>query len=119
MFWKNWPYWLKDGMLVGIIFVFWFFIIYVIEKNTCESPVTCGIGTAVLNLPSVLIVDVLLVRIGFFRILGRIFGPDTSQIMRFAFIPLVNFMIGFLIGSFMGLIYGKFKINFKKNGEGK
>jgi len=107
MFWKNWPNWLKAGIIVGIIFVIWFFAIYILERVTCKTPVSCGIGTAVLNLPSVIVVDVLLVRIGFFSMLGKVFGVHISEVTRFAFIPIVNFIIGFLFGVIIGLIYGK------------
>ncbi|GEM_PF-4456952 len=91
MFWKNWPYWLKGGTTGGAIFAIYLFLVLGYEKIfLCESPVTCGIFTAVLNLPSVAIAN----------FIGR---PQT------AVVALINFAIGFLIGAIISLIYRKIK----------
>ena len=98
MNWKKWPYWLRGGVILFILGIILNIIGWIAElKNV--SPVTKGLGYAVVNLP-VLFIVTLVSRI--LKPLGLPLGLFFSNIM-------VLLIIYFLIGALIGWIIGKIK----------
>ena len=96
MSWKNWPYWLKGGV-IGVILIIVFFIIIVSISNTSKG---C---TSWENSPYYCISI-----IGASFLIAVVTG---SRNMMFLYIStgITNIIIVFIVGSLIGLIYGKIK----------
>lgn len=98
MGWKNWPSWVKGGVILLILGLIANIFGLIIELNN-DSPVTKGLGFAVVNLPALLIVTFII------RILKPL-GLPLASILSNVFVFMI---IYFIIGAFIGWIYGKIK----------
>lgn len=102
MFWKNWPYWLKGGILIELIIIF-VISFFIFTKNFFII--------LYLFLPGQLLVFPLLNKC--VNLLAE--NPDCS--VRKFIIPILiisSLLAYFIIGAVSGLIYGKIKSIIKK-----
>jgi len=99
-------YWLRDGITVGIIYSI-LFILYVVYAYSVEGNTSSGAGfglslipLALSGFPAVLILD----------ILPNFIKPTIDSLFGGILIMyIVNTLQWFIIGSFLGLLYGKIK----------
>ena len=93
MAWKDWSYWLKGGVILGIIAIVVEVIDLVAGKIFCSDPFAgngaslCLFPTRVIELPIVMMI-----------------GIQNNLI-----ILITSIVIWFLIGTIIGWIYGKIK----------
>ena len=97
MSWKNWPYWLKGGIILDVVYllVVSMYVITFLIENISQS------------------IFILLYFISFpaFLIL-RLIEYDSHNVITYTII--ISFLIYFILGALIGLIYGKIKNSRKR-----
>jgi len=96
MFWKNWPYWVKGGIILGAI-VFLLSFLYWSPINSFEEKYFGFI----LTVPFI---------ISIFTGLGyRDIMTGRADLLANITFSLISFVLYFIIGAVIGIIYGKIK----------
>src|SRR3989344_1138600 len=114
MGWKDWPYWLKGGIVLTILYVLFSGIIY-FYANNCGTDF-CEFIIILIYLPFYIpFVFIMRVLVLFpfpferyttlFTFVNKYFNPfsESSQLSLF----IINLVLIFILGSLFGLIYGK------------
>ncbi len=89
MFWKNWPYWLKGGLILGLSAFIINLVIIIIFKfdSNCYPGLNMNCGWSGVD--------------------GVPFDQDFGLIVY----PIIYFVVFFIVGSAIGLFYKRKKYN--------
>lgn len=102
MSWKNWPYWLKGGLITILIYLLltiFLIIIFFIFKSQISL-----IFFQIISLPTTLVNNLFGIYSGHNGIINKIFFTSI----------IIYFIIGFIIGLIYGKIKKKREVNLKK-----
>lgn len=82
MGWRNWSYWLRGGIITIVLYIIFYILFILIREEGVFPPTLAGNLIYVINISFYLVL-----------LIGTI----------------LDLLLVFLIGAFIGLIYGKFK----------
>lgn len=108
MFFKNWPYWLKGGIVLSVLYLLSVLIFY---NYPCNSTATIFMKDNCFGF-AVLFLVISSPGLATLNFLGIEYSQNVILAVSVAFISY--FVIGGLIGLIFGLIYGKIKNIIKK-----
>ena len=97
MGWKNWPYWLKGGIIATLIYII--VSVYTLPQLNLPTPLGIKQLLGLILFPSYLV----------YFIIGAFIRVTSTTIIL---IDIISIPLYFIIGAIIGLIYGKIK---KKN----
>jgi ABC-type Na+ efflux pump permease subunit len=104
MGWKNWPSWLKGGIIAGIIFIILLILSLFIPSSGCtDKPLPEGYimeDCAPINISSLLLLPSYLL---------LYFLEIHNDLLAMSIAFLFSLLIYFLIGTLIGFIYAKIK----------
>ena len=110
--WKNWPYWLRCGIITGTIALGWVILWYSCEFGLFTPPssrkISAGFECLLLFLPIMpagMVIDKILANIPLIGIMG--IAKDEPFILFCASFATV--IVCFAVGAVIGWLYGKIK----------
>ena len=115
MGWKNWPYWVRGGLIGGLIAVVLDLIILssgILFLNDLNANNLSGYQRFVLYF---IIIPMGLISFPLLMILVPLFGYGEAITAGYFFLPFVSIVSFFIIGAIIGLVYGKIKKRKMKN----
>ena len=110
MGWKNWPSWLKGGIIAGIIFIIVLVLSLFIPSLGCNTSKPLPEGEMYENCTPTQLSEILL--LPSYIPLNILEIHNDYLALSFAFI--FSLIIYFLIGTIIGWIFGKIKLKKKK-----
>lgn len=108
MFWKNWPYWLKGGIIMNAIMAILIVLFYCLERLGFISIDISFLVTFLSFIPGAFLISPFLGGWSCFNMDGPC-SIIVSNNIRTILIIVSNIIAYFIIGAVVGLIYGKIK----------
>ncbi len=105
---KNWPYWLRGGIILAVIYpIFYYFIIFV--AGLLEDAFFGGSADASSDNFVLDTINVILFFIIVFLTVPVVLASKLFDVNNSVTVVIIVVVVGFIVGSLIGLIIGKIK----------
>jgi hypothetical protein len=100
---KEWPSWVKGGVIFLLINVLFLIVLFIIDAR-CFDDLNCRNSDNVL-------VNIFSIFLGVSNVIGWlfVFGDGGTDFSRLITIVIISFILSFLVGALIGWIVGKMK----------